>query len=217
MSAHVQEASGVCKALDPAAARSNAHNYSKPMNAQLDRMFSRQASVYSPTNSDKPRLKNTLLTAIAWECGLYVQREWRSSRFAQAQTARSNSGTVSVSRCSKPPPRKPVALAVNQASGSGCPSLAKAPHRAVLAGSALTLDPPGVSLAESVPVAVPSFDHLMRGSLAPAGANIGSKEEVPRPSCRQRALPVDRCRPMQKTRALETAIGSAVYAACGKA
>jgi hypothetical protein len=52
---------------------------------------------------------------------------------------------------------------------------------AVLAGSALTLDPPGVTLAESVPVQVLSFDHLDAWSLAPAGSDIGSKQELPPP------------------------------------
>ncbi|MCH8499276.1 MAG: hypothetical protein LAT63_12430 [Marinobacter sp.] len=51
----------------------------------------------------------------------------------------------------------------------------------ILAGSQLTLDPVGVTLAEAQQVEVPIFEHLDEWSLAPAGSDLAEKRETPPP------------------------------------
>jgi hypothetical protein len=171
---------GECVAgTDPAAARSNAQQLFKANDAQLDRMFSGKPVVI---RNQLDEVEAEKYRALLQKHGMrsYVQAVAPVQAGAQAQTARSNSAPQSAA-ASKPLQRKASSpFAVNQASGSGLP-IAGERTDAVLAGSALTLDPPGVSLAESVPVEVPSFDHLDAWSLAPAGSDIGSKEELPPP------------------------------------
>jgi hypothetical protein len=171
---------GECVAdTDPATARSNARQLFKANDAQLDRMFSGKPVVIrnqlDQTQAGKYR-------ALLQKHGMraYVQAMAQGQAGAQAQPARSNPAPPSAS-ASQPPQRKASSpFAENQENGSGLP-IAGERTDAVLAGSALTLEPPGETLAESVPVVVPSFDHLDAWSLAPAGSDIGSKEELPPP------------------------------------
>lgn len=51
----------------------------------------------------------------------------------------------------------------------------------ILAGSALGLDPVGVTLAEPVKAEVPMFQHLDDWTLAPAGSDIGIERDLPPP------------------------------------
>jgi hypothetical protein len=156
---------GECVAgTNPATARSNAQQLFKANDAQLDRMFSGKPVV----------IRNQLDEVEAEKYRALLQKHGMRS-YVQAMAP------VQAVAASKPLQRKASSpFAVNQASGSGLP-IAGERTDAVLAGSALTLDPPGVSLAESVPVEVPSFDHIDAWSLAPAGSDIGIKEELPPP------------------------------------
>jgi hypothetical protein len=171
---------GECVAgTNPATARSNARQLFKANDTQLDRMFSgKPVVIRNQLDQDEAEKYRALLQKHGMRS--YVQAMAPVQAGAQAQTARSNSAPKSAA-ASKPPQRKASSpFAVNQASGSGLP-IAGERTDAVLAGSALTLDPPGVTLAESVPVQVLSFDHLDAWSLAPAGSDIGSKQELPPP------------------------------------
>jgi hypothetical protein len=171
---------GECVAdIDPAAARTNARQLFKANDAQLDRMFSGKPVVIrnqlDQTAAEKYR-------ALLHKHGMrsYVQAMAPVQAGAQAQPTRSNPAPQSAA-ASHPPQRKAGRpFAVNQASGSGLP-IAGERTDAVLAGSALTLDPAGVTLAEPVPIEVLSFDHLDAWSLAPAGSDIGGKQELPPP------------------------------------
>jgi len=171
---------GECVAdIDLAAARSNARQLFKANDAQLDRMFSGKPVVI---RNQLDQAEAEKYRALLQKHGMrsYVQAMAPVQAGAQAQPARSNPAPQSAA-APQPPQRKASSpFAVNQASGSGLP-IAGERTDAVLAGSALTLDPPGVTLAESVPVEVLSFDHLDAWSLAPAGSDIGSKDELPPP------------------------------------
>ncbi|WP_018402598.1 hypothetical protein [Marinobacter gelidimuriae] len=171
---------GECVAdTDPATARSNARQLFKANDTQLDRMFSGKPVVI---RNQLDQAEAEKYRALLQKHGMrsYVQAMAPVQAGAQAQPARSNPAPQSAA-ASQPPQRKASSpFAVNQASGGGLP-IAGERTDAVLAGSALTLDPPGVTLAESVPVEVLSFDHLDAWSLAPAGSDIGSKEELPPP------------------------------------
>jgi len=167
---------GECVAdTDPATARSNARQLFKANDTQLDRMFSGKPVV----------IRNQLDQAEAEKYRALLQKHGMRSYVqamvpVQAQPARSNLAPQSAA-APHPPQRNARRLfAITQASASGLP-IAGERTDAVLAGSVLTLDPPGVTLAESVPVEVPSFDHLDAWTLAPAGSNIGSKDELPPP------------------------------------
>jgi hypothetical protein len=51
----------------------------------------------------------------------------------------------------------------------------------ILTGSALSLDPVGVTLVEHTEVEPPMFQHLDDWTLAPAGSDLGVQREVPPP------------------------------------
>ncbi|PSF12300.1 hypothetical protein C7H09_03580 [Marinobacter fuscus] len=51
----------------------------------------------------------------------------------------------------------------------------------ILAGSGLTLDPVGVTLAEHEEMEAPMFEHLDDWTLAPAGSDLGVKRDTPPP------------------------------------
>ncbi|MDX1633188.1 MAG: hypothetical protein R3280_00990 [Marinobacter sp.] len=51
----------------------------------------------------------------------------------------------------------------------------------ILAGSGLSLDPVGVTLAEPEEVTPPMFQHLDEWTLAPAGSDLGEKRDLPPP------------------------------------
>jgi hypothetical protein len=168
---------GECVAdIDPATARTNARQLFKANDAQLDRMFSGKPVVI---RNHLEQAEAEKYRALLQKHGMraYVQAMVSAQSGAQAQPAHANpvppSATASQRQANSP-------FAANQASVSGLP-IAGERTDAVLAGSVLTLDPPGVTLAESVPVKVPSFDHLDAWSLAPTGSDIGIKEELPPP------------------------------------
>lgn len=171
---------GECVAdTDPAAARSNARQLFKANDAQLDRMFSGKPVVI---RNQLDQAEAEKYRALLQKHGMrsYVQAMVPVQAGAQAQPARSNLAPQSAAAPQPPQRNARSPFAITQASASGLP-IAGERTDAVLAGSALTLDPPGVTLAESVPVEVPSFDHLDAWTLAPAGSDIGSKDELPPP------------------------------------
>jgi hypothetical protein len=165
---------GECVAdTDPAAARNNARQLFKANDAQLDRMFSGKPVVIrnqlDQTQAEKYR-------ALLQKNGMraYVQA------MAPAHPEQANPAPQSAAAAQPTQRQANSPLAVARASAGGLP-IAGERTDALLAGSALTLDPPGVTLVESVPVEVPSFDHLDAWSLAPPGSDIGRKKELPPP------------------------------------
>ena len=171
---------GECVAgTDLVTARSSARQLFKANDTQLERMFSGKPVVIrnqlDQTQAEKYR-------ALLQKHGMraYVQAMAQGQAGAQTQPEQANPAPPSAA-ASQPPQRQASSpFAVNQTSAGGLP-IAGERTDAVLAGSALTLDPPGVTLVESVSVKVPSFDHIDAWSLAPAGSDIGGKEELPPP------------------------------------
>jgi hypothetical protein len=51
----------------------------------------------------------------------------------------------------------------------------------ILSGSNLSLDPVGVTLVEPAVVEAPMFQHIDEWTLAPAGSDLGVKQELPPP------------------------------------
>jgi len=171
---------GECVAdTDLAAACSSARQLFKANDAQLDRMFSGKPVVIrnqlDQATAEKYR-------ALLQKHGMrsYVQTMAPAQDGPQAQPARSNLAPQSAA--ASPPPQRNSSspFAVNQASGSGL-LIAGERTDEVLAGSALTLDPAGVTLAQPVLIEALSFDHLDAWSLAPAGSDVGSRQELPPP------------------------------------
>jgi len=165
---------GECVAgTDLATARSSARQLFKANEAQLDRMFNGKPVVI---RNQLDQAQAEKYRALLQKNGMraYVQAMTPEQPSEQAQPAPSPAANAS-----QPPQRQASRpAAVTQASTRGL-TIAGERTDAVLAGSALTLDPPGVILVEPVPVKAPSFDHLDAWSLAPAGSDIGSKEELP--------------------------------------
>lgn len=171
---------GECIAgTDLATARNSARQLFKANDAQLDRMFSGKSVVI---RNQLEQAQAEKYCALLQKNGMqaYVQAMTPAQAGVQAQPSRPSAApqSAAVSRPSQSQVSSPVA--VPKANASGLP-IAGERTDAVLAGSSLTLDPPGVTLVESVPVIAPSFDHLDAWSLAPAGSDIGSKEELPQP------------------------------------
>ncbi|PFG10070.1 hypothetical protein [Marinobacter sp. LV10MA510-1] len=177
---------GECVAgTDLVTARSSARQLFKANDTQLDRMFSGKPVVI---RNQLDQAQAEKYRALLQKHGMraYVQAMAQGQTGAQTQPEQAipapPSAAASQSAVSSQPPQRQASspFAVNQTNAGGLP-IAGERTDAVLAGSALTLDPPGVTLVESVPVEVPSFDHLGAWSLAPAGSDIGSKEELPPP------------------------------------
>jgi hypothetical protein len=158
---------------DPAAARNNARQLFKANDAQLDRMFNGKPVV----------IRNQLDQAQAEKYRALLQKNGMQAyvqpmAMTHPEQAKPASQPAAVSQSPQSQANSPQVVAQSNA---GSLPIAGERTDAVLAGSALTLDPPGVTLVESVPVDVPVFEHLDSWSVAPSGSDIGSQEELPPP------------------------------------
>lgn len=170
---------GECVAgTELATARNSARQLFKANDVQIERMFSGKPVVI---RNQLDQVQAEKYRALLQKHGMraYVQAMAPAQGDVQAPPARPDPASqVKASAPLKSQVGSP--FTATQANVSGLP-IAGERTDAVLAGSALTLDPPGVTLAESVPVKAPGFDRIDAWSVAPAGSDIGSKNEMPPP------------------------------------
>lgn len=152
-------------------ARDNARGLFKASVEQLDRMFSGQPVVIRNKLDEAQAEK---YRAVLHKHGMiaYVQPMPGSAEPAAAPKATpippspASTGRPASAPAVEPGDRLPVA-------GEKVDD--------ILAGSGLSLDPVGVTLAEHHEVEAPMFDHLDDWTLAPAGSDLGVKRDLPPP------------------------------------
>lgn len=166
---------------DPAAARASARTLFKASVEQIERMFSGQPVVIRNRLEEDQALK---YRAVLAKHGMlaYVQPMPGSSPAAPEVAERKPAPAT---------PARPSALsAYRPAAGSADAPAVEPGDRlpvagdkvdTILAGSGLSLDPVGVTLAEHQDVEAPMFQHLDEWTLAPAGTDLGVERELPPP------------------------------------
>ncbi|MFO8140333.1 MAG: hypothetical protein R6T87_00250 [Marinobacter sp.] len=161
-------------------ARNNARSLFKASVGQLDRMFSGQ-----------PVVIRNKLEQVQAEKYLAVLKKHGMIAHVQPMAAAvpANSAQPS-SPAPQPSPEVPRSPEQSQAvPGRKVPEpepgdrLPVAGDRVdgILAGSGLTLDPVGVTLAQHQEAEIPMFKHLDDWSLAPPGSDLGVKRDLPPP------------------------------------
>lgn len=171
--------------VDEQSARKNARALFKASEEQVNRMFSGQSVV----------LRNRLEQAQAEK---YRQILRRHGLVAYVQPMPASRDVSSGTAASSVPPAATAAAApaTQQDTGSRQPQQAERPPAtepgerlpvagekvdAILAGSDLRLDPPGVTLIEPREVEPPMFEHLDDWTLAPPGTDLGVDRQQPPP------------------------------------
>lgn len=163
---------------DPAEARANARTLFKASVDQIERMFSGQPVVIrNKLEEDQAQKYRSVLARHGMVA--YVQP------MPGAETAKSS--TAPAARPAPTPEAKPAASATRPRTdapavepGDRLP-VAGEKVDAILAGSGLSLDPVGVTLAERQEVEAPMFQHLDEWTLAPAGTDLGVRQDLPPP------------------------------------
>lgn len=164
-----------------ATARSNARTLFKASVEQVERMFSGSPVVIRNKLDEEQAEK---YRAVLTKHGMiaYVQpMPGSQSQAKPAPAARPAS--------SAPEPAKTVSRPVSATPRAGAPDVAPGERLPVagdkvdeiLAGSALGLDPVGVTLVEPEVSEPPMFQHLEDWTLAPAGSDIGVERDLPPP------------------------------------
>ncbi|EON91157.1 hypothetical protein MARLIPOL_15217 [Marinobacter lipolyticus SM19] len=165
--------------IEVATARNNARTLFKASVEQVERMFSGQPVVIRNKLEAEQAEK---YRAVLAKHGMiaYVQP------MPGDEPARG--GTPSSPPAPKPAPAEP---APQQPAKSGGETPAVEPGDrlsvagdkvdTILAGSGLSLDPVGVTLAEHQEVEAPMFQHLDEWTLAPAGTDLGVERDLPPP------------------------------------
>lgn len=171
---------------DMETARTNARTLFKASVEQVDRMFSGQPVV----------IRNKLEEVQAEKYRAVLQKHGMIAHVQPMPgTAPSQPAPASAPRPAASEPRAqaaPSAPASGQrpAQGPGKvpgtepgdrPNVAGDKVDDILTGSALSLDPVGVTLVEHTEVEPPMFQHLDDWTLAPAGSDLGVQREVPPP------------------------------------
>ncbi|MGC8120031.1 hypothetical protein [Marinobacter sp. VGCF2001] len=165
-------------------ARQNARALFKASVEQVDRMFSGQPVVI---RNRLEQVQAEKYLAVLKKHGMvaYVQpmsgaSAGKPSSSAPAQTPASRPAEPA------PAPREPsqATSGAGQAPavepGDRLPVAGEQVDR-ILAGSGLSLDPVGVTLAEHEEPEAPMFEHLDDWSLAPAGSDLGVRRDLPPP------------------------------------
>ncbi|MDX1597369.1 MAG: hypothetical protein R3295_01785 [Marinobacter sp.] len=165
---------------DVATARNNARTLFKASAEQVGRMFSGQPVVIRNKLEAEQAEK---YRAVLAKHGMvaYVQ--------PMPGTEPARRETPSAPPASKPEPAEPTPQQQSAHSGGEVPavepgdrlSVAGEKVDSILAGSGLSLDPVGVSLAEHQEVEAPMFQHLDEWTLAPAGTDLGVERDLPPP------------------------------------
>ncbi|MEP3561255.1 MAG: hypothetical protein ABJM19_14520 [Marinobacter sp.] len=158
-------------------ARANAQALFKASVEQLDRMFSGQAVVIR-NKLDQEQAEKYQAVLKKHGMVVYVQ----PMAVAGAQPAASPRKAVAESK-----PSSPEEARVSQAASGNGPKVEPGDRLPVagekvdeiLAGSDLSLDPVGVTLAEHQEVEAPMFEHLDEWSVAPPGSDLGVEREIP--------------------------------------
>lgn len=161
----------------PETARNNARALFKASNEQLDRMFSGQPVVIrNKLEADQAGKYQAVLSKHGMRA--YVQPMPRSEK----QQATAPSPAQSAEAAPKPEaaatPAKRQAMATEPGDRL---DVAGNKVDEILSGSGLSLDPVGVTLAEPVTVDTPMFQHIDDWTLAPAGSDLGVKQDLPPP------------------------------------
>lgn len=171
---------------DMETARTNARTLFKASVEQVDRMFSGQPVV----------IRNKLEEVQAEKYRAVLQKHGMIAHVQpMPATAPAQPAPASAPRPAASEPRAqaaPSAPASGQrpAQGPGKvpgtepgdrPNVAGDKVDDILTGSALSLDPVGVTLVEHTEVEPPMFQHLDDWTLAPAGSDLGVQREVPPP------------------------------------
>jgi hypothetical protein len=167
-------------------ARDSARGLFKASVEQLDRMFSGQPVVIRNKLDEAQAEK---YRAVLHKHGMiaYVQSMPGTAEPAPAKTPATDARTAPPAAAPQAAPA-PSGLARSGRSASA-PAVEPGDRLAVagekvddiLAGSGLSLDPVGVTLAEHNEVEAPMFEHLDDWTLAPAGSDLGVKRDLPPP------------------------------------
>ncbi|MBS3803847.1 MAG: hypothetical protein KGY54_04810 [Oleiphilaceae bacterium] len=172
-------------------ARANAQALFKASLAQVDRMFSGKAVVIRNKLDEAQAVK---YRQVLHKHGMVAYVELMTGT-VEPGPARQQPAPVSPTSADRPrepaspaPPSGPVAEPSSAGSGHGPatepgdrPNLAGDKVDDLLAGSGLSLDPVGITLAEPEETAPPIFQHLDEWTLAPAGTLLAEKEQAPPP------------------------------------
>lgn len=175
------------------AARANAQTLFKASLDQVDRMFSGKPVVIRNKLDEAQAVK---YRQVLHKHGMvaYVERMPGADKPApsQEQSAPPPSAGRSREAEPKPAPKAPPGEAPEAPSRGGSghgpatepgdrPNVAGDKVDGILAGSSLSLDPVGITLAEPKEAEPPMFQHLDDWTLAPAGTDLAEKKQVPPP------------------------------------
>ena len=163
---------------DMATARNNARALFKASIDQIERMFSGSPVVIRNKLDEEQAEK---YRAVLSKHGMLAYVQPMQGAQVQAKPARPDSVA--------PEPAKPAPRSASPQPSTGAPDVEPGDRLRVagdkvddiLAGSALGLDPVGVTLMEPEEAEAPMFQHLDDWTLAPAGSDIGVKRELPPP------------------------------------
>jgi len=168
-------------------ARNNARTLFKASLEQVDRMFSGQAVVIRNKLEESQAEK---YRAVLKKHGMvaYVQpmAESRPAAGPAPQPKPESPAAPSARQPAAPGPAGQGPAEQKKASGPRTEPGDRLPVAGekvddILSGSALSLDPVGVRLAEQSEVEPPMFQHLDEWSLAPAGSDLGVERDLPPP------------------------------------
>ncbi|MCK7552760.1 MULTISPECIES: hypothetical protein [Marinobacter] len=169
---------------DPAAARASARTLFKASVEQIERMFSGQPVVIRNRLEEDQALK---YRAVLAKHGMraYVQPMPGSSP-SGPEAAERKPAPQTPARPSPPPGSPAQSTAASSADAPAVEPGDRLPVAGdkvdtILAGSGLSLDPVGVTLAEHHDVEAPMFQHLDDWTLAPAGTDLGVERDLPPP------------------------------------
>ncbi len=164
-------------------ARNNARSLFKASVEQLDRMFSGQPVVI---RNKLEQVQAEKYLAVLQKHGMIAHVQPMAGA-APASAPRPSSPSQSAPKPVQDSPRpEPQAAgasggkALEQEPGDRLP-VAGEKVDDILAGSNLTLDPVGVTLAEHQEAEAPMFEHLDDWSLAPPGSDLGVRRDLPPP------------------------------------
>ncbi|MEP1216755.1 MAG: hypothetical protein ABJM11_16995 [Marinobacter sp.] len=172
---------------DPTTARTNAKNLFKATVEQVDRMFSGQPVVI---RNKLEEVQAEKYRAVLQKHGMvaYVQAMEGTAPPRPPQPA-----PGAEPRAQSQPEQAPRQPAAAEATAADKPASSVAVEPGdrlpvagekvdtILSGSALTLDPVGVTLEEHREAPAPMFQHLDDWTLAPPGTELGVKRDLPPP------------------------------------
>ncbi|WP_404367656.1 hypothetical protein [Marinobacter sp.] len=180
---------GECTAgTDLATARANAGALFKASLEQVERMFSGQPVVIrnrlDEGQAEKYRLvlqKHGMVAYVETMAGTRPPEQEPAASPKPAPAAAATPRPTAPATQSASPERASAKAGGPAVEPGDRPRLAGEKVDDILAGSGLSLDPPGVTLVEHQETAPPLFQHLDSWTLAPAGSELGEKRETPPP------------------------------------